>query len=401
VTFVTSQLFRRTAAFANAPVSRITLHAALHKFAWSISGVFSGVFLYRQGLSLAAVFLTFSAVFACRFLGRPLVMALAPRMGLQRLLILGTVLQAAQYPALALVDGIGWALVVFGAALALAGVIYWTSYHAVYTAAGDVTRRGRQVAVRQSLLAIASIAGPALGGVMLTAFGPWVAFGTAAAIEIAAIVPLLGLTEPRFARMTPRGGYAAARNGFLLFVTDGWLNNSAVMAWNLILFTSLRDRFDAFGGAFAAAMLAGSVGGLILGRVIDRGHARRIAAASTVVLSATLFARAFCGTDPAVVVAVAIGTTLVGGLYMPALMTAFYNEAHKAPCPLRFQIAAEGGWDIGGMLAGIGAAALFAVGGSLQAAVLLALPMVALQGYLLDVSYAKRGDAPTAARAAT
>ncbi len=401
MTFGTAHFARRTAAFANSPVSRITLHATLHKFAWSISGVFSGVFLYRQGVSVAAVFLTFSAVFACRFALRPLVMALAPRMGLQRLLILGTVLQAAQYPALALVDGVGWPLALFGAALALAGVIYWTSYHAVYTAAGDVTRRGRQVAARQSLLAIASIAGPALGGIVLTVFGPWVAFGTAAVIEIAAIVPLFGIAEPPFASVTPRGGYMAARNGFLLFVTDGWINNSAVMAWNLILFISLGDRFDAFGGAFAAAMLAGSIGGLILGRVIDMGYARRIAVASTAVLSATLLAKAFCGTDPAIVVTVAIGATLVGGLYMPALMTAFYNEAHAAPCSLRYQIAAEGGWDIGGMLAGLCAAGSFAVGGPLQAAVLLALPMVALQGYLLDVSYAKGSTAPTAARATT
>jgi len=236
---------------------------------------------------------------------------------------------------------------------------------------------------------------------MLTAFGPWVAFGTAAVIEIAAIVPLFGLAEPPFARVAPRGGYAAAKNGFLLFVTDGWINNSAVMAWNLILFMSLGRRFDAFGGVFAAAMLAGSIGGLVLGRVIDMGHARRIAVASTAVLSATLFARAFCGTDPAVVVTVAVGTTLVGGLYMPALMTAFYNDAHTAPCSLRYQIAAEGGWDIGGVLAGLCAAGLFAVGGPLQAAILLALPMVLLQGYLLDVSYAKHSSALTAARATT
>ncbi len=86
---------------------------------------------------------------------------------------------------------------------------------------------------------------------------------------------------------------------------------------------------------------------------------------------------------------------------MPALMTAFYNEAHKAPCSLRFQIAAEGGWDIGGMLAGLGAAGLFAAGAQLQAVVLLALPMVLLQGYLLDVSYARNETAPGAARATT
>jgi hypothetical protein len=88
----------------------------------------------------------------------------------------------------------------------------------------------------------ASVLGPAMGGVMLTAFGPWIAFGTAAVIEIAAIVPLLRISEPPFERVAPPGGYAAAQAGVLLFATDGLHNNSAVMAWNLIMFQSL----DAF-----------------------------------------------------------------------------------------------------------------------------------------------------------
>lgn len=97
----TGTLAARFAAFADSGVSRITLHATLHRLAWGISGVFSGIFLLRQGISSANVFLIFSTVFACRFLFRPLVLLLAPRMGLRRLLIFGTLLQAAQYPALA------------------------------------------------------------------------------------------------------------------------------------------------------------------------------------------------------------------------------------------------------------------------------------------------------------
>jgi DHA1 family inner membrane transport protein len=398
VTLGINNAARRVAAFANSGVNRITLHATLHRLAWGGSGVFSGLFLFRQGVSLFGVFLTFTAVFACRFLFRPLVMVLASRMGLRRLLIVGTVLQAAQYPALALVKGPGWQVALFGATLVFGGVIYWTCFHAIYAALGDIDRRGSQIGARQLSIAVASILGPAVGGIMLTAFGAWTAFGTAAAIEIAAIVPLFGIAEPPFERVVPGGGYAAARTGVLLFVTDGWINNCAVMAWNLIMFESLGGRFDAFGGAFAAAVLAGSVGGLVLGRVIDMGHARQVAWANTAVLSVTLLVKAFCGTDPVVVIAVAIGATLVGGLYSPSLMTAFYNEGSSAPCGLRYQIAAEGGWDVGGALAGLFAAGTCALGGPLQAAILLALPMVALQGYLLDRSYARRNSAVIPAR---
>jgi hypothetical protein len=39
-------------------------------------------------------------------------------------------------------------------------------------------------------------------------------------------------------------------------------------------------------------------------------------------------------------------------------MTPVYNEAKNSPCSLRFQFAAEGGWDAGGALAGGIAAAI-------------------------------------------
>ena len=56
---------------------------------------------------------------------------------------------------------------------------------------------------------------------MLATAGPWVAFGTAALIEAAAVIPLLGIADPPIESTPPDGSYAAARTGILLFVTDG------------------------------------------------------------------------------------------------------------------------------------------------------------------------------------
>jgi MFS transporter, DHA1 family, inner membrane transport protein len=388
-----SNLARRMVALADSGVSRITLHATLHRLAWGISGVFSGTYLFRQGMSPTEIFLVFSAIIAARFLFRPLVLVLAPFVGLRRLLILGTALQATQYPALAAVHGLSWQLWLFAAATVLGGVVYWTCFHAMYGSLGDTTKRGSQVATRQIFTSSASVLGPALGGIMLTTFGAWVAFGTAAAIELAGIVPLLRIGELPFQPVAPPGGYTAARTGFLLFLTDGWLQNSALMAWNLIMFESLGDRFDAFGGVFAAALLAGSLPGFVSGRVIDMGHARRVAWTNAAALAATLLLKAVCGVDPLVIVMVAIGTTFVGGLYSPAVMTAFYNECHAAPCALRYQVTAEAGWDIGGASASLLAAATCALGQPLQVAILIAVPMAIFQGYVVDRSYAKFGGA--------
>jgi hypothetical protein len=279
------------------------------------------------------------------------------------------------------------------AVAALAQAFYWTCYHAMFAAIGETSSRGSQVGWRELLIGIAGIVGPAMGGVMLTVAGPWAAFGVAGVIEFAAIVPLLDVTETPIARTAPSAAFAFYKRGVLLLGSDGWIYNSSAFAWSLLMFKGLDARYDAFGGTLAAAALAGALGGLALGHFIDRGHARRAAWVNAATLGGTLIAKAICGTDPVAIVAVAVGTTALAGLYVPSLMTAIYNEAKASPCPLRFHFAAEIGWDVGGSLACLAAAALCAYGFSLQAVIVLALPMVAVQAFLLDTSYAERNSA--------
>jgi hypothetical protein len=250
------------------------------------------------------------------------------------------------------------------------------------------------------LSAAAAVIGPALGGIMLTAAGPWAAFGMAAAIEAAAILPLIGIAEPPIERRPPGGSYAAARNGVLLFATDGWISGGSILAWAIIMFESLDNRFDTFGGTVAAAALAGAVAGWALGRFIDLGHARYAVLLSGTAGLANLVIKTLCNTDVITVVAVTIATTVIGGLYAPALYTAFYNEAKSGPCFLRFQIAAEAGWDIGAVAVSIGAAALLALGAPMQVAIALGVPIMMVQVQLLRSSYAKiAARAPSAYRA--
>src|SRR5208283_2784834 len=118
---------------------------------------------------------------------------------------------------------------------------------------------------------------------------------TAAAIEVVAILPLLGVRAPPVPRLSPRGAYAAARTGMLLFATDAWIVCCAAVAWDIIVFRALQSRLDAFGGTLALAALAGALSGVLLGRFIDRGHARRAIRLNAVVLALALLARALCG----------------------------------------------------------------------------------------------------------
>ncbi len=64
------------------------------------------------------------------------------------------------------------------------------------------------------------------------------------------------------------------------------------------MFQALAERFDTFGGVLAVAALAGALGGMVLGRFIDMGHARRSVWLNAVILAAGLILKLFAAAIP-------------------------------------------------------------------------------------------------------
>ena len=175
----------------------------------------------------------------------------------------------------------------------------------------------------QALGAVAALAGPGIGGLLLTTVGPWAAFGTAFLVGLAAILPLLQIDEPQVPRTMPVGAYGAATNAVRLYFADGWIQVSLTTAWSIVMFQALGGRYDSFGGTLSLAALAGAVGGLVLGRLIDTGRARAALWLNASVLAAGLVLRCVTFSHAAAAVAIAVGTTMLSGLYLPCRMDAF------------------------------------------------------------------------------
>jgi MFS family permease len=369
---------------ANLALRRLAAHSTLHQLASSASGVFWSVFLFSMGMRPSTVLLALAGILALRLVFRPLVLAVVPVVGGRRALVLGTLLSAMQFPLLALIRGPDLVLLLYCAVAAMSGVFYWTCYHAFFATLGDVDRRGRQIAVRQALIAVASVLGPVIGGTIMARLGPWAAFCASATIEAAATLPLLKLDEPRFARIATHDAYRTAQTGVRLFFTDGWIACCSTIAWDLFAFRALQARYDEFGGMLASAALAGALGGMALGFFIDAGHVRRAAWINAAALLVILLLKSFSGQNLPSVTLVAAVAAVLGGLYVPTLMTTVYNEGRASPCPLRFHFVTEAGWDVGGCLASLAAAAANACGAPLQGIILLALPAVALQAHVLN-----------------
>ena len=131
----------------------------------------------------------------------------------------------------------------------------------------------------------------------------------------------------------------------------------------------------------------GAIGGLILGKQIDAGHGGRAVWLTFASLAAvTMLRAASTGMVALAVAANALGA-LVVCLYIPTLMTAVYNQAKVSPCTLRFHVATEGGWDIGGASGCIVAALLSSAGAPPPVEILISLAGTALSLVLLGRYY--------------
>ncbi|MGP0088573.1 MAG: MFS transporter [Xanthobacteraceae bacterium] len=376
------------AFFSNAAVNRLALHFTLHQLAWSISGIFFAVFLIRAGFSPAGVFLVLAAMLVVRLALRPLVLAVVAAIGLRKTLILGTVLSVPQILSLAAVHGaVDIELITYILATGVGDVFYWTCYHAAFAQLGDAKNRGAQVSARGLLSTLAGVAGPVIGGGMLAVASPWAAFGVGAVIALASVLPLLKIAEVPIVTTAAGHSFKAVRAGVILFSTDGFITCCSWVTWDIISFASLDQRYDAFGGLLGAAALAGAIGGMVLGRLIDAGHSRRAVWLNAAVIGALLILKALCGGSPTGVVVSTLVATALAGIYLPTLMTAIYNEAKASPCAFRFHFVAEGGWDVGGTAACLIAAAAWEVGVPLRIILLFGLAGVVVQGVLLRRRY--------------
>jgi hypothetical protein len=231
------------------------------------------------------------------------------------------------------------------------------------------------VSAREALVAISGIVAPLAGAWMLVTFGARIAFALVACMQVCASIPLWMLPNIPV-RSRAEGAFRVARIGILFSAMDGWFDTYFILLWQIALFVTLGRSFSNYGGAMALAGLVGAACGLLLGRHVDRGHARRAVTIAYGVLTVVLLMRAASFGLPRLAVAANALGSLAMTLISPTIGV-ISNLAKASPCPLRFCMGTEGGWDVGCFAACIISATLISLGTPLSLVILLALPGIA------------------------
>jgi hypothetical protein len=374
--------------FGNDAINRVNLHYGVQSFAQGAGGLFILVSLLRAGFSVPATLMAFAAILAGRFVLRPAILPLARRWGLKPMVIIGTLGVACQYAVLGEVRGVGWPLFLLCVVASVAEVFYWASYHAYFSVLGDAEHRGHQIGAREALVAAIGIVAPLAGSWALVRLGVGPTFATVGLIQAMAVAPLIGAPNVAISRTAPPT-LRAAWPGVMLQASDGWLAACFYYVWQIALFVSLGRNLAAYGGAMALAALVGAASGLALGRHIDLGHGRGAVLIAYGLAAFVVVLRAVSVGSPWLAVTANALGPLVAALQAAAMMTVLYNLGQTAPCPLRFQIAAEGGWDAGALGGTLAAAALVSGGQSLAIPLLLGLAGAAAGALLLWRHYPK------------
>lgn len=358
--------------FGNAAINRLNLHSAVQTLAENAGGVFVLVYLLNSGVSAPLTLCVMAAMNIGRLILRPLVLPLARRIGLKSTVILGALIDAAAYLVLPFVEGPGLAL---GAVILLSpigSVFYWTGYHAYFAALSDDGKRGAQVGAREAVMTLAGIAGPVIGAALLALGGPWLAFGAAAAIQAISVLPLFSAPTLTVADETP-GGAAETRLGTWLMACEGVFAGGAFFVWQVALFVALGQSFTAYGGAMALAALAAAAVSLTVGRYIDAGRGRPLIVVGFAMIAGLVLFRGLGLDAPWVAVTANALGALAFAFWTPVIGAVLYDLAAATPCPLRYSVATETGWDLGSAGACLAGAAMLALGLGYTSAILIAL----------------------------
>jgi hypothetical protein len=274
----------------------------------------------------------------------------------------------------------------------VAEVFYWVSFNTTFSALGDQEHRGHQVSAREALVAIVNIVSPLLGAFALVKYGAHKAFAAVALVQVLAVVPLLGIPNIAVSARAP-GAYRAAGPGILISAIDGWMDTFFLSFWQIALFVTLGESFSDYGGAMALAGLVGAAGGLVLGRHVDQGHARRaVLIAYSALAVVTLLKAASIGSPE-----LALAANALSAIAMVLVNPAFAitsNLAKASPCVFRFHMGTEAGWDVGCIGACGCAAGLTASGVAFGPVILLTLPAVAAAAMVLWRLYGSAGLRP-------
>ncbi|MBU1031883.1 MFS transporter [Patescibacteria group bacterium] len=265
------------------------LHSLIRLFAISVFQIFSSIYIYQNLLkfgvsnqfALGITALFFALIFLVQALSVAPVLWLISKKGLRFSALLGNIFLICFLATLYLSKFDPIFLIITAVLGGLQIALYWIAYHIYLVELSDDKNQGEEIALGNSLSSIASIGGPAFGGLIIYYFGFGALFIIMAITTVVATFPLKFLPARKniiaidivktVTALSPK----REQRSYLAFLGIGVIDVVTWYFWPLFIFPIMAG-FAGVGFIGSLIVLVSSVTNIITGWMIDKFGAKKV-----------------------------------------------------------------------------------------------------------------------------
>lgn len=264
--------------FPKKELTQIYLSVALRGLAISMLGLFIPLYLYQElGISLNTTlifFIFYSVIFA---IFTPISAKFASLYGTKHTVLLSVPFYLAFVIGLYLLPKYPIPLIIVSSILGISQAFYWMGMHLAFHHASDHQHRGEEVGKQKAASIVATIAGPFLGGLLITFFGFPAVFLLASILLIIATFILFISGENHFHYKFSVRSVINKHNwrDSIFFVSRGTSVIAKGVIWPLFIFLTLKS-YISLGIVGSLMSVVSAVLLLTMGKLSDHRDKRRI-----------------------------------------------------------------------------------------------------------------------------
>jgi len=222
----------------NRELNELYISIAIRAFAVSLIGVFIPIYFYQQGYSFFSIFL-FYAFWSLTHLLFSLPSAkISSKLGLKHSILLSIPFLILFFFFLYTLENFNWPLPILSIFIGLSTSLFWLSYHIDFAKFSSKKNRGKQVGFSKIIIAVFSVLGPIVGGIILTFAGFGILFIIVSVLLIGSVIPLFFSREIHESSSFSLKGFFRGQKikDILSYIGFGIEGKIGAVVWPLFIF---------------------------------------------------------------------------------------------------------------------------------------------------------------------
>lgn len=294
--------------FRNRELNELYMSIAIRAFAVSLIGVFIPIYFYKQGHSFFSIFLFYAIWSLTHMLFSMPSAKISSKLGLKHSMLLSVPFLILFFFLLYSLENFHWPLPLLSVLIGISTSLFWLSYHIDFAKFSSKKNRGKQVGLSKIIIAIFSVLGPIVGGIVLTFAGFEILFIVVSVLLLGSVIPLFFSREIHEPSSFSLKGFFRGQKikDILSYIGFGIEGKIGGVLWPLFIFIFiLSEKYISLGLVSSLSLGVALISIIFVGKFSDI-HRRKILKTGTVFNSIIWVVKSFIVTPIQVFIADAL-----------------------------------------------------------------------------------------------